>query len=242
MPTSESRQEWTFLPHVLTTGNLLSGAAALYFALQNQAPWAVGCIFLGMVLDVLDGFTAQRLGIATAFGIEYDSLADFLTFGIAPAFLAYYLVLNQLPAWGWVSSAAYITATALRLARFNVYGLQSPGEKSYFQGLPSPAAAGTLVIWVSLAGKEADMAGRAGLALLAFALAVLMISQVPFPHLQYLYRRWVPVLGHMSLFLLALVGMLLLIAPRAITAVLFTGYVLAGVSGYLWERMARAKR
>ncbi len=225
-----SRQEWSFLPHMLTTGNLLSGAASLYFALRGDIPLAALLIYLGMVLDVLDGFVAQRLGIATAFGIEYDSLADFLTFGIAPAFLAYTTVLAPLNSWGWVSSAAYITATALRLARFNAYGLQQgQGEKHYFQGIPSPAAAGTLAAWVVLVPGNPSLVVRVLLGGLALGLGLLMVSRLPFPHLQLLYRRGTERLGPLALFLLALVGLLMLVQPWPVLAALFSGYALHGL-------------
>lgn len=237
MNTRNRREDLTFLPHLLTTGNLLSGAASLYFALQGQYILAGMCIYLGMVLDVLDGFTAQRLGIATPFGVEYDSLADFLTFGVAPAFLAYRYALAPLEEWGWVSGAVYMTATALRLARFNVYGLSAPSDKTYFQGLPSPAAAGTLVGVLAVLRPPLSQPASWGLALLLCALGVLMMSRVPFPHMQYLYRRMAAVLGPLLLLGLATAGILLILYPRPFLAVLFGGYALLGLLRHLARRL-----
>ncbi len=237
MKARNRREDLTFLPHLLTTGNLLSGAASLYFALQGQYVLAGMCIYLGMVLDVLDGFTAQRLGIATPFGVEYDSLADFLTFGVAPAFLAYRYALAPLAEWGWVSGAAYMTATALRLARFNVYGLSAPSDKTYFQGLPSPAAAGVLVGVLAVLQPPLSRPATSALALLPCALGVLMISRVPFPHMQYLYRRMAAVLGPLHLLGLAVAGILLIFRPRPFLAVLFGGYALLGLLRELMHRL-----
>ncbi len=237
MKNASRRNDLSFLPNLLTTGNLLSGAASLYFALQGEFLWAGMCIYLGMVMDVLDGFTAQRLGIATPFGIEYDSLADFLTFGVAPAFLAYRYALTPLDEWGWVSGAAYMTATALRLARFNAYGLSTPSDKTYFQGLPSPAAAGVLVGTLSVLQPPLPRPAAIALALLPCALGVLMISRVPFPHMQYLYRRLASLLGPLHLLGLAVAGILLLFHPRPFLALLFGSYALSGLFRYLIRRL-----
>ncbi len=241
MKARNRREDLTFLPHLLTTGNLLSGAASLYFALQGQYVLAGMCIYLGMVMDVLDGFTAQRLGIATPFGVEYDSLADFLTFGVAPAFLAYRYALTPLEEWGWVSGAAYMTATALRLARFNVYGLSAPSDKTYFQGLPSPAAAGVLVGVLAVLQPPLSPPATWALALLSCLLGVLMISRVPFPHMQYLYRRLAALLGPLHLLGLAVAGILLLFHPRPFLAILFGGYALLGLLRELMRRLRPRK-
>lgn len=237
MKKAARRNDWSFLPNLLTTGNLLSGAASLYFALQGEFLWAGMCIYLGMIMDVLDGFTAQRLGIATPFGIEYDSLADFLTFGVAPAFLAYRYALAPLNEWGWVSGAAYMTATALRLARFNVYGLNAPSDKTYFQGLPSPAAAGVLVGVLAVLQPPLSLPAFIIVAVLPCALGVLMISRVPFPHMQYLYRRMAAVLGPLHLLGLAVAGILLIFHPRPFLAILFGSYVLLGLLRHLVRRL-----
>ncbi len=236
----ERRNELAFLPHLLTTGNLLCGAASLLFALEGKYLVAAGCIYLGMLFDVLDGLTAQRLGLATPFGIEYDSLADFLTFGIAPAFLAYLYAFPSLADWGWLGSAALITATALRLARFNVYGLSAPSEKTYFQGLPSPASAGAMVGLTLLFPPRPPLPWALGLEALAIALAFLMVSRVPFPHMQYVYRR-TRFLGPARLLIVALGGLVLLLRPRIFLAAFFGGYLLLGLSIYLRHAISRGQ-
>ncbi len=235
------RNELVFLPHLLTTGNLLCGAASLLFALEGKYLLAGGCIYLGMLFDVLDGLTAQRLGLATPFGIEYDSLADFLTFGIAPAFLAYLYAFQALADWGWLGSAALITATALRLARFNVRGMEAPREKSYFQGLPSPASAGIVVGFLLLFPPRPPLPIAVGLEILTVLAAFLMISRVPFPHLQYIYRR-AHFLGQARLLFVALVGLLLLLRPHFGLAMLFGGYLLLGIGIYLQHAWGRRRQ
>jgi len=140
MKKAARRNDWSFLPNLLTTGNLLSGAASLYFALQGEFLWAGMCIYLGMIMDVLDGFTAQRLGIATPFGIEYDSLADFLTFGVAPAFLAYRYALAPLTTNGHCLGTSTSVGT---------------GRRGHPLDFPSPPFPGRSVWELCLAGLTA---------------------------------------------------------------------------------------
>ena len=135
------------LPGMVTVGNLFCGYACIVYAMR--ADFATAAVFVGVatVLDVLDGRIARFAGAASEFGGQFDSLADVISFGVAPAVLVFTWGLEPLGRLGWAVGFLYVTATALRLARFNV----QPGsvDKRYFIGMPSPAAAGVLASTVS---------------------------------------------------------------------------------------------
>ena len=130
------------LPSMFTVGTLFCGYSSIVSAMR--ADYAMAAVFIGVatVLDVLDGRIARLAGAASEFGGEFDSLADVISFGVAPAVLAFAWALEPLGRLGWAAGFLYVTATALRLARFNVQN-QIP-DKRYFVGMPSPGAAGVL--------------------------------------------------------------------------------------------------
>jgi len=128
---------------MFTVANLFCGYACIVYAMR--ADYETAAVFIGVatVLDLLDGRIARLAGAASEFGGEFDSLADVISFGVAPAVLAFAWGLEPLGRVGWAVGFLYVTATALRLARFNVQGGSS--DKRYFIGMPSPAAAGVVV-------------------------------------------------------------------------------------------------
>jgi CDP-diacylglycerol--serine O-phosphatidyltransferase len=132
------------LPNFLTVSALCAGLTAIRFATQGQMQGAVGLIVLAAVLDGLDGRLARMLSSESALGAELDSLADFLSFGVAPGFILYFWLLNHSPGLGWIAVLVYAICAALRLARFNI-GNNRPTsegqEKRFFRGVPSPAGA-----------------------------------------------------------------------------------------------------
>jgi CDP-diacylglycerol--serine O-phosphatidyltransferase len=134
-------------PGVFTMGNLFCGFLAIISSVNRQDPSeAAWLILLAVFLDMMDGWVARLSGSVTRFGVELDSLADLVSFGVAPAVLLYVNPLSSLGNWGWILGFIYIIAAAFRLARFN---LQSDREKSrYFMGLPAPAAAVALAGYV----------------------------------------------------------------------------------------------
>ncbi|NOY87847.1 MAG: CDP-diacylglycerol--serine O-phosphatidyltransferase, partial [FCB group bacterium] len=121
-------------PGTFTMGNVVCGFLAILSAFEGHITTASWFIILAGFLDALDGKIARISGSASQFGVELDSLADFLSFGVAPAVLVYSIKLNSLGKWGWIISIVYIMAAAYRLARFNL--LADTEEKKDFVGLP----------------------------------------------------------------------------------------------------------
>jgi CDP-diacylglycerol--serine O-phosphatidyltransferase len=140
-PTRKFRRGLVLLPSLITVGNLFCGYACIVHAMRGQLETAAPFIGVAVILDMLDGRIARLTGTTSAFGLEFDSLADMVSFGLAPAVLAFAWGLSGLGKAGWAAGFVYVAATAMRLARFNI---QSPGQsdKRYFVGIPSPAAAG----------------------------------------------------------------------------------------------------
>jgi len=129
-------------PGVFTMGNLFCGFISIMSSFDGQAIQACWFIILGFFLDGLDGLVARVSRADTQFGIELDSLADLVSFGVAPAMIFYSFKFKDLGKWGWVLAFVFVMCGAFRLARFNVTAQQ--GQKPFFQGLPIPAAAAAL--------------------------------------------------------------------------------------------------
>jgi CDP-diacylglycerol--serine O-phosphatidyltransferase len=173
----QRRQTIFLLPGILTTGNLLCGFYAMVLTLQQRYWWAAIALFVGIVLDILDGKVARLTRTTTQFGVELDSLADVVSFGVAPALLLYSWALQPLQRVGQGAALLFVVCGALRLARFNV--LTGLTDRRYFIGLPIPGAAGTVASMVLL--FEPESFGKAELFAVACAtylLALLMISSI----------------------------------------------------------------
>ena len=136
------------LPNLFTTGALFAGFYAIVQAMNGAFEQAAVAVFIAMVLDGLDGRVARMTKTQSAFGAEYDSLADMVSFGAAPALIVYEWALRGMGKFGWMAAFLYCAGAALRLARFNT--TLEVVDKRYFQGLPSPAAAALVAgfIWV----------------------------------------------------------------------------------------------
>ena len=136
------------LPNLFTTAALFAGFYAIVQAMNGRFEHAAVAIFIAMVLDGLDGRVARLTKTQSAFGAEYDSLSDMVSFGVAPALVLYVWALQPMGKLGWIAAFIYCACAALRLARFNTKLDES--DKRYFQGLPSPAAAALLagLVWV----------------------------------------------------------------------------------------------
>ncbi len=128
------------LPSMMTVSNLLCGYASVVYSTRGDFDTAAVLIGIAMVVDTLDGYFARLTHSQSAFGAELDSLADVVSFGVAPAILAFTWGLWPLGRFGWAAGFVYVTAAAVRLARFNIQS-SSATDKRYFAGLPSPAAA-----------------------------------------------------------------------------------------------------
>ena len=128
----------SLLPSLFTIANLFCGWACVVHAMRGDLTTAAPFIGVAIVLDMLDGRIARMTGTTSEFGVQLDSLADLISFGMAPAILAFQWGLAPLGRLGWAVGFLFVTAAALRLARFNI---QTPSDKRYFVGMPSPAAA-----------------------------------------------------------------------------------------------------
>ena len=165
------------LPNLFTTGALFSGFYAIIAAIQLQFEPAALALFAAMVLDGLDGRVARLTNTSSEFGVQYDSLSDLVSFGVAPALLLFNWSLVQLDKFGWAVSFAYMACAALRLARFNAQ--VKIVDKRFFIGLASPAAAALIasMVWVGH-----DLEPSKGFAFfsgfVALVVALLMVSNV----------------------------------------------------------------
>ena len=168
------------LPSLFTTGNVFCGFYAFVAVLNEQLYFAAWAIVAGMIFDGLDGRIARLTKTTSAFGEQYDSLADIITFGMAPAFLAYSWVLKPFGRLGWMAAFLFLLCAALRLARFNVTKPEIRGE--HFVGLPSPASA--VVIASIVIAFEDLFATRINpfiMVMVVYALAFLMVSNIKYP-------------------------------------------------------------
>src|SRR5436309_13811327 len=127
------------LPNLFTTAALFAGFYSIVMAMNQRYDYAAVAIFVAMILDTLDGRVARLTRTQSAFGAEYDSLADMVSFGAAPALVMYEWALRDLGKLGWIAAFVYVAGAALRLARFNT--LLEVADKRWVMGLPSPSAA-----------------------------------------------------------------------------------------------------
>lgn len=176
------RRGFYILPNLLTTGGLLAGVYSLVTCLRGDFLVAALAIMAANVFDVLDGRVARVTKTTSEFGSQYDSLADLVAFGVAPAILLYRFALEPWGSLGWLAAALYVICGALRLARFNVQ--RDEVAKRHFVGLPIPAAAeviaASVLLYVHLFANAptaaADPSRRFGWLLVCYVLAILMVS------------------------------------------------------------------
>src|SRR5207245_906915 len=173
-----ARRGVSLLPGLLTMGNMFCGYACVVYAMRGEYETAAPFIGFAYVLDMLDGRIARLTGAESAFGLQFDSLADVISFGIAPAILSFAWGLSPLGRLGWAASFMFVACAAMRLARFNI---QTGGDKRYFVGMPSPAAAAVPAATV-FAYPVGLYDYREALPALAMVLvpAVLMVSTIRF--------------------------------------------------------------
>ncbi|OUR68247.1 CDP-diacylglycerol--serine O-phosphatidyltransferase [Marinomonas sp. 42_23_T18] len=224
------------LPNLFTTAALFAGFYAIIAAMNGDFTHASIAIFMAMILDGLDGRVARMTGTQSAFGAEYDSLSDMVSFGVAPALITFTWVLAPLGKIGWVAAFIYAVGAALRLARFNtMLGVE---EKRYFTGLPSPAAAAIIagVIWSANTQGIAAQDIVYFMALLVPSVGLLMVSNIKYRSFKDLNMK-----GKVSFIkLVAVVLVLVLVAmePDIILASVFVLYGLSGVVGSIMRRFA----
>ena len=182
------------LPSLFTIANMAFGFFSILAASESKYVPAAWFLIVSYVMDMLDGRVARLVHGESSFGVEIDSLSDWISFGIAPAFLIYRFVLKDYGFWGYPVAFLYVLCGALRLARYNLKSHFGGSSKDYFQGLPIPAAAGILVSFVlaySMLESESSMRGikivmermpfvYGIVPFIMIALALLMVSSAPY--------------------------------------------------------------
>jgi CDP-diacylglycerol---serine O-phosphatidyltransferase len=221
------------LPSLLTTGNLFCGFLALVLTADERFFDAAVAIFVAMVMDILDGKVARLTQTTTQFGVEFDSLADVVSFCVAPAFMLYTLALGRLGRAAWLGAFLFVICGALRLARFNVH--TGGSDRRYFVGLPTPAAAGVVAAVVLLVGNDEVTAWQgAAIAAGTYVVALLMVSTFryySFKEIDFAHRRPTGVL-----LLMVLAVLIVATHPQWFLFLLFSAYVLSGPARPLWAR------
>jgi CDP-diacylglycerol--serine O-phosphatidyltransferase len=225
------------LPSLMTVSNLLCGYASVVYSTRGDFDTAAVLLGVAMVVDTLDGFFARLTHSQSAFGAELDSLADVVSFGVAPAILAFTWGLWPLGRLGWAAGFIYVTAAALRLARFNI---QSTGaaDKRYFAGLPSPAAASVTASTVYLYpwGLQDPRAALAALPMVIVP-GVLMVSTIRFRSLKAVDVGWRR--SYLAVFLAAIGIALIASHPRIALVALSYSYIVWSVTVFLITRLRR---
>ena len=222
------------LPNLFTLAALFGGFYAIVMAMNGRFDQAAVGVFCAMVLDSLDGRVARLTNTQSAFGEQMDSLSDMVSFGAAPALIAYVWALTSLGRWGWIGAFVYCACAALRLARFNVN--TAVVDKRFFQGLPSPAAAALVAgfIWLmnDLGIKGVDVRWIT-FAIMLYA-GLTMVTNVPFYSFKDVQmRRSVP---FVVIVLIALGIAIINIDPPTVLFGLFVFYALSGYVLYGWRK------
>ena len=213
------------LPSLFTVGNMFCGFAAALQAIHGRFELAGWLIILAGVLDGLDGRVARLMHSTSEFGKEYDSLADVVSFGVAPAVLVYQWGLVGTGRWGWAVAFLFLVAGSVRLARFNVHAAE--GDKRFFTGLPIPAGAGSMAMMVLLAPSPVvERAETVAVSALALLFSVLMVSTIPYRSYKDFHprQRWPAT----AFFLLALFVAVMVVSPIPVMAVLAAAYLVSG--------------
>jgi len=228
------------LPNLFTTGVLFAGFFAIVQAINGRFETAGIAVFVAMVLDGMDGRVARWTHTQSEFGAQYDSIADMVAFGAAPALIAYEWALRDLGTAGWIGAFIYCASAGIRLARFNAnIGVV---DKRYFQGLPSPSGAAVMTgfVWAltDLGFKPADSLWLSVLAWLVAVFAGLtMVSNVPFWSFKEVnWKKRVP----LWVILACVIGLSVVASrPSVVLFVLIFGYSLSGY--VMWARGQRIR-
>jgi len=225
-PPIKRRRGIYLLPNLFTTAALFAGFYAITAAINQRFELAAVAVFLAMVLDGMDGRVARLTNTQSEFGGEYDSMADLISFGAAPALVMYIWSLAGLGKLGWVAAFVHCAGAALRLARFNTQ--IGTADKRYFQGLPSPSAAAILAgfVWFCVEfGLDGGQVAFVGLGL-SIMTGLLMVS-----NFRYYSFKDVDLRGRMP-FVKAILVMLafavIFTNPPLMLFLLFSGYAVSG--------------
>jgi CDP-diacylglycerol---serine O-phosphatidyltransferase len=225
------------LPSLFTIANLFCGYASIVNSVRADYDTAALFIGIAMVLDTLDGFFARLTNSSTAFGVELDSLADVVSFGLAPAVLAFTWGLEPLKRLGWAAGFIYVSAAAMRLARFNIQ-TSTVTDKRYFVGMPTPAAAAVIASTVYLYpyGLHDPETAFPALALVLVP-AFMMVSTFRFRSVKAIDVGWRR--SYLVLFLSAVALALIATHPRIALVALAYTYLASAFIGLVWSRLRR---
>jgi CDP-diacylglycerol--serine O-phosphatidyltransferase len=176
------RRALATLPSLFTLANMLCGFAAILVSIRGQYTLAAVLVGLSVVFDITDGAVARLVGAVTPFGLQFDSLADLVSFGLAPALLVFTLFSEGRDEWdplGWIACFLWVACAAIRLARFNTT-IDPTADKRYFIGMPSPGAAGVVLASVFAFGDQMQGRDRLWVLLIVAVPALLMVSSIRF--------------------------------------------------------------
>lgn len=245
VPPRPRRRGIVLLPNLFTTGCLAFGFFGIVSAINGDFGRACAAIYFAMLFDGLDGRVARWTGTESAFGKEYDSLADMVAFGVAPALIAYQWGIARIAeygdAWarlGWVAAFLYAVCAALRLARFNARAATT--DKRYFEGLPSPSAAGLVAayVWFTSEWREPGLIGLIVLFCVPVIAGILMVSRFA-----YSSTKQIDWNARVKFFYFVIVPLsLALVAanPPPMLLFLFTMYALSAPTVWLLRRLRRS--
>ena len=225
------------LPSLFTIGNMFCGYACIVYAMRGEFELAAPFIGIAFILDSLDGRIARLTNTTSAFGVELDSLADVISFGLAPALLTFAWGLSEMGKVGWAAGFVYVSAAAMRLARFNIQ-TATQVDKAYFVGMPTPAAgamvAATIFAWpYPLAGYP-----QAGAAVAVVLVpAALMVSTIRFRSFKTINFGWGP--SYMPLLAFAVLLAFITFEPRITLVLLAYGYLFSPFIGLAAARIRR---
>jgi CDP-diacylglycerol---serine O-phosphatidyltransferase len=240
MPAEKLKKGIYLIPSLFTAGNIMCGFFSIVSTFNGQYLQAALFIIFAHILDGVDGYAARLTNTTSQFGIEFDSLADVVSFGVAPAVLVYFWALVPWGNWGWLAACTYVVCGAMRLSRFNVRAGTSP--KGQFIGLPIPAAAemitSTMFLYYYLGGEGAPNK-RVMLLLVIYGLAGLMVSGFPYfsPKNTDLRKRfpiWILV------FAIILIKVIIM-APQVMFFTSFLLYTLSGPLLWSWTMIQRRR-
>jgi CDP-diacylglycerol--serine O-phosphatidyltransferase len=217
------------LPNLFTTGALFAGFYAVVQAMNGRFEHAAVAIFIAMVLDGLDGRVARMTHTQSAFGAEYDSLSDMVSFGVAPALVIYVFALQGLGKIGWIAAFVYCAGAALRLARFNTQLDAATTDKRFFQGMPSPSAAALIAgfVWVMVEYGVDGHDVRWLAAAIALFGGLTMVS-----NFRYYSGKEINLRKSVPFFVILLVVLAFILVSTSPPEVLFGVFALYGLSGY----------
>ncbi|GJM07489.1 MAG: phosphatidylserine synthase [marine bacterium B5-7] len=227
------------LPNLFTTAGLFSGFYAIVAAMKGHFDTAAIAIFITMIFDGLDGRVARLTNTESLFGANYDSICDMVSFGVAPALIAYQWMLFGLGKLGWLAAFIYVASTALRLARFNAQ-LES-ADKRFFSGLPCPLAAGVLAgfVWVGSTLPFDVHWMSIATALVTVMMGVLMASNIPYHSFKEVdFKNRVP---FVAILVIVLVFVFISLDPPHVLFCMFLAYALSGPAQWVWDLMKGRK-